>query len=53
MIPEANQKKVDLYLRIMEELHGQSELSEIHINDAVEVSVDFAERADARESGSG
>ena len=37
--PEANQKKVDLYLKIMDELHGQSELSEVHINDAGEVSV--------------
>ena len=37
--PEANQKKIDLYLTIMEELHGQSELSEIHVNDAGEVSV--------------
>ena len=36
---EANQKKIDLYLRIMEDLHGQNELSEIHINDAGEVSV--------------
>jgi cell division protein FtsQ len=37
--PEENLKKVALYLRIMEELHGQNELSEIHINDAGEVSV--------------
>ena len=37
--PESNQKKIDLYITIMEELHGQSELSEIHVNDAGEVSV--------------
>ena len=37
--PEGNQKKVDLYLRIMEELHGKDELSEVHINDDLEVSV--------------
>jgi cell division protein FtsQ len=36
---EGNQKKVELYLKIMEDLHGQSELSEIHINDEGEVSV--------------
>ena len=34
-----NQKKVDLYLRIMEELHGKDELSQVHINAALEVSV--------------
>jgi len=34
-----NKKKVALYSKIMEELHGQSDLSEIHINDAGEVSV--------------
>jgi cell division septal protein FtsQ len=37
--PASNQKKVDLYIRIMEDLHGQNELSEVHINDAGEVSV--------------
>ncbi|HET9216601.1 MAG TPA: FtsQ-type POTRA domain-containing protein [Terriglobia bacterium] len=37
--PGGNQKKVDLYLRIMEELHGKDELSEVHINDDLEVSV--------------
>lgn len=36
---EGNQMKVALYLKIMEDLHGQSELSEIHINDEGEVSV--------------
>jgi len=34
-----NQTKVNLYRRIMEELHGKDELSEIHINDEFEVSV--------------
>lgn len=40
--PEAsdlNLKKVGLYLRILDELHGQNELSEVHINDNGEVSV--------------
>jgi cell division protein FtsQ len=36
---EGNRTKVTLYLKIMEELHGPSELSEVHINDAGEVSV--------------
>ena len=36
---ESNQKKIDLYRRIMDDLHGQDELSEIHINDEGEVSV--------------
>jgi cell division protein FtsQ len=36
---EGNKKKVDLYLRIMEDLHGQTELSQIRINDDGEVSV--------------
>jgi cell division protein FtsQ len=36
---ESNQKKIDLYRRIMDDLHGQNELSEIHINDEGEVSV--------------
>ena len=36
---EGNRKKVDLYLRIMEDLHGQSELSQIRIDDSGEVSV--------------
>jgi cell division protein FtsQ len=36
---KGNRKKVGLYSRIMEELHGQSDLSEIHINDDEEVSV--------------
>ena len=36
---ELNRKKVDLYLRIMEELNGKDSLSEIHINDDMEVSV--------------
>lgn len=36
---EGNRKKVALYLKIMEDLHGQSELSEVHINDDGEVSV--------------
>ena len=36
---ESNQKKIDLYRRVMDELHGQNELSEIHINDEGEVSV--------------
>jgi len=36
---EGNQKKVVLYSRILEELHGQSDLSEIHINDMGEVAV--------------
>ena len=35
---EGNQKKVGLYRKVIEEL-GQTELSEIHINDAGEVSV--------------
>ena len=34
-----NKKKVGLYSRIMEDLHGKTELSEIHINDEGEVSV--------------
>jgi cell division protein FtsQ len=37
--PEGNRKKVALYLRIMEDLHGQSELSEVHIDERGEVSV--------------
>jgi cell division protein FtsQ len=36
---EGNKKKVGLYRRIMDDLHGQGELSEIHIDDAGEVSV--------------
>ena len=36
---EENRKKVDLYLRIMEDLHGQTELSQIRIDDSGEVSV--------------
>jgi cell division protein FtsQ len=36
---DGNKKKVDLYRQVMEELHGQSELSEIHISDSGEVSV--------------
>jgi cell division protein FtsQ len=36
---EGNKTKVDLYLRIMEDLHGQSELSQIRINDSGEVAV--------------
>jgi len=36
---EGNKKKVVIYSRILEELHGQSDLSEIHINDDGEVSV--------------
>lgn len=35
---DGNQKKVALYRKVLEEL-GQSELSEVHINDAGEVSV--------------
>jgi cell division protein FtsQ len=35
----ANLNKVGLYLRVMDELHGQNELSEVHINDIGEVSV--------------
>jgi cell division protein FtsQ len=34
-----NRKKIALYTRIVEELHGQNDLSEIHITDAGEVSV--------------
>ena len=34
-----NLRKVELYLRVMDELHGQNELSEVHINDIGEVSV--------------
>lgn len=34
-----NKKKVGIYSRIMEDLHGKNELSEIHINDEGEVSV--------------
>jgi len=36
---DTNLKKVGLYLRIIDELHGQNELSEVHINDIGEVSV--------------
>ncbi len=36
--PEGNLKKVALYRKVIEEL-GQTELSEIHVNDAEEVSV--------------
>src|SRR4029079_1709848 len=36
---EANQKKIAIYLRIMDDLHGKNELSEVRINDAGEVSV--------------
>jgi cell division protein FtsQ len=36
---DENKKKVALYRQVMEELHGQSELSEIHISDSGEVSV--------------
>ncbi|HZI50187.1 MAG TPA: FtsQ-type POTRA domain-containing protein [Terriglobia bacterium] len=36
---EGNHKKVALYLRIMEELNGRNELSEVLINDTFEVSV--------------
>ena len=38
-VSEVNLKKVELYLRVMDELHGQNELSEVHINDIGEVSV--------------
>jgi hypothetical protein len=34
-----NRKKVDLYLQIMTDLHGKDDLSEIQIDDALEVSV--------------
>ena len=34
-----NQKKVDLYLQIMGDLHGRDELSEVQIDDDFEVSV--------------
>ena len=37
--PELNRKKVALYIQIMEELHGKDELSEVQIDDALEVSV--------------
>jgi cell division protein FtsQ len=36
---EQNLRKVALYRRIMDDLQGQTEFSEIHINDAGEVSV--------------
>jgi cell division protein FtsQ len=36
---EMNRKKVDLYLQIMTDLHGKDDLSEIQIDDALEVSV--------------
>jgi cell division protein FtsQ len=36
---EGNKKKVKLYTRILEELHGPSDLSEVHISDSGEVSV--------------
>ena len=36
---EMNQKKVDLYLQIMGDLHGRDELSEVQIDDDFEVSV--------------
>jgi cell division protein FtsQ len=36
---EGNLRKVQLYLRVIEDLKGQTELSEIRINDADEVSV--------------
>lgn len=36
---KGNMKKVGLYQRIMDELHGQGELSEIHIGDDGDVSV--------------
>ena len=36
---QKNQRKVDLYIRIIDELHGKKEFSEVHINDAMEVSV--------------
>jgi cell division septal protein FtsQ len=34
-----NLRRVDLYTRVLKELQGQTELSEVHINDADEVSV--------------
>jgi hypothetical protein len=34
-----NLRRVDLYSRVLKDLQGQSELSEVHINDADEVSV--------------
>lgn len=37
--PELNRKKVALYIQIMEDLHGKDELSEVQIDDALEVSV--------------
>lgn len=37
--PQGNAVKVDLYRKIIDELQGQTELSEIHINDAHEVAV--------------
>jgi cell division protein FtsQ len=36
---EMNQKKVDLYIRIMQDLHGKDELSEVQIDDDLDVSV--------------
>jgi len=35
---DTNRKKVEIYLRVLDEL-GQTELSEVHLNDAMEVSV--------------
>jgi cell division septal protein FtsQ len=37
--PEENLQKVGIYQRVMEELQGQTQLSEIHIDDSKEVSV--------------
>jgi cell division protein FtsQ len=36
---EMNKKKVDLYVQIMGDLHGKDELSEVQIDDELEVSV--------------
>jgi cell division protein FtsQ len=36
---EMNPKKVEIYLRIMEDLHGKDELSEVQIDDVLDVSV--------------
>ena len=37
--PSGNLRRVDLYTRVLKDLQGQSELSEVHINDADEVSI--------------
>jgi cell division protein FtsQ len=36
---EMNKKKVDLYVKVMADLHGKDELSEVQIDDELEVSV--------------